>query len=84
MTVARLQILPGTELMVYESFAGFAADGVERVAVIDAEDRLVPMAEVVGNVFHSANPPDPVKAVAALDVDGEVIWRGPSVPPPDE
>jgi hypothetical protein len=73
-----------TRLFVYRSFQGFAADGVKRVAVIDRKDRVVPVADVVDNVFFAAKPPEDAKTVAALDEAGEVIWRGPGVQLPDE
>ncbi len=52
--------------------------------MIDAQDRLVPMAAVRGNAFYADPPSDRVKAVVALDEKDEVIWR--SAPPqlPDE
>lgn len=82
--LARGGLLSGTNLMVYESFQGLAADGISKVGVIDARDRLVPMAAVRGNTFSADAPSDRVKAVVALDEQGEVIWR--SAPPqlPDE
>ena len=82
--VGRLTVLPGTQSMVYDSFAGFAADGVRRIGVIDEQERLIQVTGVVDNVFFTPTPPDRIKAVAALDAAGEVIWRGGDVPPPDE
>jgi hypothetical protein len=84
MVVGRMQVLPGTQLMVYESFAGFAADGVKRIGVIDAQDHVIQVTNVVDNVFFTPNPPDRAKAVAALDSAGEVIWRSAGVQLPDE
>jgi hypothetical protein len=75
---------PGTQLHEYQSFHGLAADGIHSVGVIDARDRLVPMARVQGNAFWANPPGDQVKAVVALDDDGEVIWRSAPVPLPDE
>jgi hypothetical protein len=72
-----------TQLQDYQSFYGLAADGVHSVGVIDARDRLVRMARVQGNAFW-ADPVDQVKAVVALDADGDVIWRSAPAPPPDE
>jgi hypothetical protein len=74
----------GTQLREYQSFHGLAADGVHGVGVIDARDRLVPMARVQGNAFWADPPVDRVKAVVALDADGEVIWRSAPIPMPDE
>lgn len=84
MIAARIQGVPGTQLINYESFAGFAADAVKRVAVIDENERLRPVADVVGNVFYAPKPPTRAKAVAALDEAGEVIWRGGEVQSPVE
>ena len=82
--LARGGILNGTDLMVYESFLGLAADGVANVGVIDEQDRLVPMADVDGNAFSGDAPDGRVKSVVALDEAGEVIWRSPPRTPPDE
>jgi hypothetical protein len=84
MTVTRFRILPGTPYVTYDTIAGFAADGVQRIAVIDVQDRVVPIADVVGNIFFSEGPDDRVKAIAALDEAGEVIWRSAAIQPPDE
>jgi hypothetical protein len=83
MIVARFLLIPGTQFLVYDSVAGFAADGVKRIAVIDLRDRVVPMAEVLGNVY-SDGPADRVKGVAALDEAGKVIWRSAEVQLPEE
>jgi hypothetical protein len=77
--VSQVEVLPDLALMVYRSFQGFAADGVKRVAVIDAQDRVVPVANVVDNVFYADEPLDRAKAVAALDEAGDVIWRSAGV-----
>ena len=84
MTVGRLQISPVNQRMNYLSFAGFAADGVKRVAIVDGDDRVIPVTNVVDNTFFTPTPPQDVKTIAALDADGKVIWRGAGVPPPDE
>jgi hypothetical protein len=84
MVVGRLEVLPELQLMVYRSFQGFAADGVKRMAMIDAEDRVVPVADVVENVFYADEPLDRAKAVVALDESGEVIWRSAGVQQPVE
>jgi hypothetical protein len=82
MVVGRLQVIPGTQLIVYESFAGFAADGVKHIGVIDSQDRLIQVTSVVDNVFSTPRPPDRLKALAALDEAGEVIWRSAPIAPP--
>jgi hypothetical protein len=80
-----LQTIPGTQLMVIQSIAGFAADGVKRIGFVDAQDRLIEVTNVVDNVFFTPRPPrDRVKSVAAIDEAGEVIWRSEPVPLPDE
>jgi hypothetical protein len=76
MVVGRLLLAPPTQLMAYDSFAGFAADGVARIGVMDGNDRVIEVTEVVDNVFFTPDPPEEVKAVVALDAAGEVIWRG--------
>jgi hypothetical protein len=73
-----------TQLRDYQSFRGLAADGVHSVGVIDARDRLVPMARVQDNAFWADPPADRVKAVVALDADGDVIWRTAPASVPDE
>lgn len=74
----------GTQLFEYQSFQGLAADGVHSVGIIDARDRLVPIARVQRNAFWAEPPTEEVKAVVALDDDGEVIWRSPGAQQPDE
>jgi hypothetical protein len=84
MTVSGLQVIPDTQIFVHNTVAGFAADGVKRIAVIDAQDRVVPIAEVVGNTFYSNGQGEQVKALAALGEADEVIWRTAPIEPPDE
>jgi hypothetical protein len=60
----------------YMWLAGIAADGVARVAVIDADNRVVPAADVVDNVYFTNELPEgDFFGLAALDGDGEIIWR---------
>jgi hypothetical protein len=68
----------------FEAFNGVAADGVKRVGVIDAEDRLMPIADVRRNAFYAEAPRDRIKAIAALGENGEVIWQSAPAPLPDE
>jgi hypothetical protein len=84
LVLSRGGIVPGTQLRTFEAFNGIAADGVKRVGVIDAQDRLVPMADVMGNAFSADAPSDRIKAIVALDEKGEVIWQSAPVPLPDE
>lgn len=84
LVLSRGGIIAGTQLRTFEGFNGLAADGVKRVGVIDEQDRLVPMADVRGNAFYADAPGDRIKAIVALDENGEVIWRSDPVPLPDE
>jgi catechol 2,3-dioxygenase-like lactoylglutathione lyase family enzyme len=84
MVLGRITIDPAQRLTNYQQFVGFAADGVKRVGVIDAEDRLIQVTGVTGNTFFTPDPPQGVKRLAALDAAGQVIWRGPEVPQPTE
>lgn len=71
-------------LLTYNTFAGIAADGVERVAYFDGQGRLIPVTDVVDNVFFTPDPPGGIKQLAALDAAGEVVWRGGGVQVPEE
>lgn len=84
MPIGRISIDPVKRVWNYEAFAGFAADGVKRIGVLDANGRLVEVARVAKNTFLADEPPQGVKRLAALDAAGEVIWRGDEVPQPDE
>lgn len=84
LVLSRGGIIPGTQLRTFEAFDGLAADGVKRVGVIDAQDRLVPLADVRGNAFHADPPGDRIKTIVAFDEDDEVIWQSAPVPLPDE
>jgi hypothetical protein len=84
LNVSRFDIIPELQVMAFDTLSGFAADGVKRIAVIDAQNQVVPIAEVVGNIFYSEGPDDRVKALAALDEAGEVIWRSAPVEGPEE
>jgi hypothetical protein len=83
MVVGRMQGT-GNRLVTYERFEGFAADGVTRIGVINARDRLVQVAGVTDNVFLTPVPPENIKRIVALDAAGEIVWRGPEVPLPEE
>lgn len=83
MVVGRIQGT-GNRLVTYERFEGFAADGVKRIGVIDAEDRLIQVAGVADNVFFTPVPPENIKRIVGLDAAGEVVWRGPEIPLPEE
>jgi hypothetical protein len=55
--------------------AGFAADGVVSVALVDAAGATIATAPVIGNVYADANPPSGAVGVEALDAHGTVIYR---------
>jgi hypothetical protein len=55
--------------------AGFAADGVANVALVDATGSTVATAPVIDNVYADANPPSGGVGVEALDAHGAVIYR---------
>jgi hypothetical protein len=84
LVLSRGGIIPGTQLRTFEAFNGLAADGVKRVGVIDAQDRLMPIADVQRNAFYADAPGDRFKAIVALDENDEVIWQSAPVPLPDE
>lgn len=61
--------------------SGIAADGVEKVAVIDSDNRVVPAADVTDNVYFSKTlPKGDFFGLAALDGEGRIIWRSTPVP----
>jgi hypothetical protein len=82
--VGRQEGLANPQLIMYSTFAGFAADAVRKVGIIDENDRVIPVADVVGNVFYSPTPPPGAKHIVALDEAGEVIWRSAGVQQPEE
>lgn len=56
--------------------AGFAADGVAQIAVIDPDNRLVPAVPVEDNVYFTEQlPQGDFFGLAALDRDGDIVWR---------
>jgi hypothetical protein len=55
--------------------AGFAADGVATVALLDAAGATLASAPVVDNVYADANPPAGAVGVEALDTHGTVVYR---------
>ena len=82
--VGRLVGTRDPELIEYGQFAGFAADAVHRVGIIDKNDRVIPVAEVVDNVYYAPKPPPGAKRMVALDAEGKVIWRSAGVQRPEE
>jgi hypothetical protein len=84
LVLSQATFFPGTQLRVYESFQGVAADGVARVGVVDERDRVLPVTRVQRNAFFAAEPTDRVTGVVALDAEGEVIWRSRPVEWPEE
>ena len=55
--------------------AGFAADGVSRVALFDASGATIASAPVIDNVYADASPPAGAVGVVALDAGGAVVYR---------
>ena len=55
--------------------AGFAADGISTVDLLDADGNVLASAPVTDNVYADANPPAVGAAVEALDDDGKVIYK---------
>jgi hypothetical protein len=54
--------------------AGFAADGVARVALVDASGATIASAPVVANVYAAAGPFTGATGVEALDASGRVVY----------
>jgi hypothetical protein len=67
------------DLLTYNELRGFAADGVKRIGALDAAGRVRPLTDVVDNVF-TAPPPSRIRGIAALDEDGEIVWRSDVIP----
>ena len=78
MVMGRLEIRQNGDdaTSAYQSFSGFAADGVARIGVLDRRNRLIEVTDVVENIFFTPEPSQDVKRVVALDSAGEIIWRG--------
>jgi hypothetical protein len=56
--------------------AGFAADGVARVATVAADGSEIASAPVVDHLYLATNTPDvPAVAVVAYDAAGNVVYR---------
>jgi len=55
--------------------AGFAADGVSTVNLLDAAGNVIASAAVVDNVYADADPPAGGAGVEALDDQGTVVYR---------
>ena len=55
--------------------AGFAADGVSTVNLLDAAGNMIASAPVSDNVYADPSPPAGGAAVEALDSDGTVIYE---------
>ena len=57
--------------------AGFAADGVSRVALVDASGETIASAPVVDNVYAATNTEPGATGVQALDAEGNVVYSRP-------
>jgi hypothetical protein len=55
--------------------AGFAADGISTVNLLDASGNVIASAPVTDNVYAVANPPAGGAAVEALDGQGTVVYE---------
>lgn len=55
--------------------AGFAADGVATVDLLDGGGDVIDSAPVTDNVYADANPPAGGAAIEALDAHGSVVYR---------
>jgi hypothetical protein len=55
--------------------AGFAADGVSTVELLDAGGNVIASAPVIDNVYAEADPPAGGAAVEALDAEGTVVYE---------
>jgi hypothetical protein len=55
--------------------AGFAADGVATVDLLDADGNVIASAPVTDNVYADANPPAGGAAIEALDANGTVVYE---------
>lgn len=55
--------------------AGFAADGVANVSLLDDSGGVIASAPVVNNVYADADPPAGAVAVEAVDNHGTVVYR---------
>jgi hypothetical protein len=55
--------------------AGFAADGVAQVGLVDGSGQLT-TTPVIGNVYASRDVPNtPITAIVALDSSGRTVWQ---------
>jgi hypothetical protein len=55
--------------------AGFAADGISTVNLLDTAGNVIASAPVSDNVYADANPPAGGAAVEALDSNGTVVYK---------
>jgi hypothetical protein len=56
--------------------AGFAADGVARVDLVDGNGATIVSAPVVDNLYAATDIPQvAVAAIVAYDADGHVVYR---------
>ena len=54
--------------------AGFAADGVSSVALVDASGAAIAVAPVIDNVYAASNTAPGAVGVQALDLQGNVVY----------
>jgi hypothetical protein len=68
-------IIDFSQLSTGARLAGFAADGVSTVNLLDAAGNVIASAAVTDNVYADVNPPAGGAAVEALDDQGNVIYE---------
>jgi hypothetical protein len=57
---------------------GLAADGVNRIGIVNAAGQIMAEAPVVNNIYHLAKlPPGDHSKLVALDRDGHIVARVP-------
>jgi hypothetical protein len=58
-----------------DKLAGFAADGVATVDLLDSAGNVIDSVPVTDNVYADANPPGGGAAIEALDASGAVVYK---------
>ena len=63
--------------------AGFAADPIASIALLDADDNAIYTTSVVDNIYYAADdlPVSPAASIAALDSQGRIVYRKQLTPP---
>jgi hypothetical protein len=80
-TIAGPDERPQPEAMTVHRSEGFAADGVAKVALVDADGQVVAETLVVDNIYSfGPAPPGNAARVIAYDAAGEVVFSQPPRP----